>query len=244
MKKIKRIIRKLIYRENATSESLIQYLRDRGAEIGNDVTVYAPNKTVIDKQNPYLLKIGNHVRITEGVKILTHDYSWSVLKCLSAEDIMPGAVFGSQRPVEIGNNVFIGMDAIITCGTKIGDNVIIGVGSVVTRDCPSGGVYAGVPARRIMSIEEFYEKRKNAQFEEAREIAVRYRQRFGSAPDRAVLNVYFMLFSTKDEADKVGAFRRQMETSGTYAECAEWMRENAPMFSSYEEFLQACYAEE
>ena len=27
-----------------------------------------------------MISIGNHVRITEGVKILTHDYSWSVLK--------------------------------------------------------------------------------------------------------------------------------------------------------------------
>lgn len=27
-----------------------------------------------------MITIGDHVRITEGVKILTHDYSWSVLK--------------------------------------------------------------------------------------------------------------------------------------------------------------------
>lgn len=241
---IKKLIRRLIYKENASSETLVKWLREHGAEIGDDVTVYAPNKTVIDKQNPYLLKIGDHVRITEGVKILTHDYSWSVLKCLSAEGIEPGAVLGSQRPVEIGSNVFIGMDAIITCGTKIGDNVIIGVGSVVTRDCPSGGVYAGVPARRLMSIEEFYSKRKNAQFEEAREIALRYRQRFGSAPDKSIFNEYFMLFSTKDEADATAAFRRQMETSGNYGETAERMNKNEPMFSSYEEFLEACYSRE
>ena len=48
MKTIKHIIRKIIYKEDASSETLVNYLRSRGAEIGNDVTIYAPNKTVID----------------------------------------------------------------------------------------------------------------------------------------------------------------------------------------------------
>ena len=244
MKTIKHIIRKIIYQEDASSETLVNYLRSRGAEIGNDVTIYAPNKTVIDKQNPYLLKIGNHVRITEGVKILTHDYSWSVLKCYSSENIMPGAVYGSQGCVEIGNNVFVGMNAVITCGVKIGDNVIIGAGSVVTKNCEADGVYAGVPARRIMSIEEFYFKRKSAQFKEAKNIAIRYKQRFGSAPDKTIFNEYFMLFASKDEADSVEVYKKQMETSMNYDECATWMLANKPMFASYEDFLQACYAEE
>jgi len=71
---IKKWLKKILYKENATSDSLIKYLRERGAEIGEGVKIYAPNKTLIDKQNPYLLKIGDYVRITEGVKILTHDF--------------------------------------------------------------------------------------------------------------------------------------------------------------------------
>ena len=205
---IKKLIRKLLYKEDATSETLIKYLRERGAEIGHGVKIYAPNKTLIDKQNPYLLKIGDHVRITEGVKILTHDYSWSILKRYSSENIEPGAILGSQGTVEIGNNVFIGMNAIVTCGVKIGDNVIIGAGSVVTKDCESNGVYAGVPAKRIMSIEDFYNKRKDVQFEEAKSIAVRYKQRFGTAPDRTVFYEYFMLFTTKEEAERIDAYRK------------------------------------
>ena len=244
MNRIRYVIRKILYKENASSETLINYLRKHGSKIGDDVKIYAPNKTLIDKQNPYLLKIGNHVRITEGVKILTHDYSWSVLKCYSSEKIMPGAIFGSQAPVEIGDNVFIGMNAIVTAGVKIGDNVIIGAGSVVARNCESDGVYAGVPAKRIMSIEEFYWKRKNAQFEEAKNIAICYKQRFGSIPDRTVFNEYFMLFNNKEDADCVDAYRKQMETSMNYDECATWMLNNKPMFSSYEDFLRACYIDE
>lgn len=40
----------------------------------------------------------------------------------------------------------------------IGDNVIIGAGSVVTKNIPSDSVAAGVPARVICSLDEYYEK--------------------------------------------------------------------------------------
>ena len=106
------------------------------------------------------------MRISEGVKILNHDYAWSVLKRYSSEEIVAGNILGAWSPVEIGSNVFIGMNAIITRGVKIGDNVVIGAGSVVTKDCPSDGIYAGNPARRIMSTAEFYRKRESMQFEE------------------------------------------------------------------------------
>ena len=80
---LKNFIKKVIYREKTDSESFIKYLRNQGINIGEDVTFYAPMKTFVDIQYPWMITIGSHVRITEGVKILTHDYSWSVLKGLS-----------------------------------------------------------------------------------------------------------------------------------------------------------------
>ena len=77
---LKNLIKRFIYGYKATSESYIRHLREIGVHIGEDVTVYAPMKTLIDESYPWMLSIGNHVRITEGVKILAHDYSWSVLK--------------------------------------------------------------------------------------------------------------------------------------------------------------------
>ena len=106
-KKLKKIIKKLFGISKPTSEDLLNELRARGAEIGTDVLVYGVENTMIDKQNPYLLKIGNHVRIAEGTKVLTHDYAWSVLKHYSADEIQPGAIFGAQGAVEIGSCVFI-----------------------------------------------------------------------------------------------------------------------------------------
>lgn len=77
---IKSILRKTAYGHKAESSSYIEHLRTIGMKIERDCIIYAPTKTLIDEQYPWMITIGDQVRITEGVKILTHDYSWSVLK--------------------------------------------------------------------------------------------------------------------------------------------------------------------
>ena len=49
----------------------------------------------------------------------------------------------------IGNDVWIGLGAIIKCGVKIGDGAIVGCGAVVTKDVPPYAVVGGVPAKVI-----------------------------------------------------------------------------------------------
>lgn len=235
MKKLRNLIRKLRGKEATASAQLIRDLRKSGVVIGEDVIVYDPSNTVIDKTAPWLLTIGDHVRITSGVKVLTHDYAWSVLKRHT------GNVLGAQSPVTIGNNVFIGMNAIITRGVTIGDNVVIGAGSVVTKDCPADGVYAGNPAKRIMSLDEFYEKRQACQFEEAKIIVQQYKARLGITPPKEVLAEYFMLFTNAEEAQNNPAFRQKMKHMENYDETAAYMAQNRPMFADYETFLKACF---
>lgn len=53
----------------------------------------------------------------------------------------------------------IGANTLIMPNVKICDDVIIAAGSVVT-DIALSGVWGGVPAKRIKSLEEFIEKRK------------------------------------------------------------------------------------
>ena len=62
--------------------------------------------------------------------------------------------------IKIGNNCFIGCGAVIMGGVKIGNNVIIGTRSVVTKDVPDGVVAAGMPAKVICTLEEYYQKNK------------------------------------------------------------------------------------
>jgi carbonic anhydrase/acetyltransferase-like protein (isoleucine patch superfamily) len=51
--------------------------------------------------------------------------------------------------VEIGNDVWIGTNVVITGGVKIGDGAIIAANSVVTKSVPDYTIVGGVPARFI-----------------------------------------------------------------------------------------------
>jgi len=58
------------------------------------------------------------------------------------------------KPVEIGDDVWVGGGAIILPGVRIGSRAVIGAGSVVTRDVPEGVFAAGNPCRVIREITE------------------------------------------------------------------------------------------
>jgi acetyltransferase-like isoleucine patch superfamily enzyme len=92
------------------------------------------------------LKIGNHVSIAAGTYVFTSSHPYSD-KSINFRD---GTL--EKRPVVIGSNVWIGAGCRILGELAIGDNVIIGAGSVVTKDLPSNGVYAGVPATQIKEL--------------------------------------------------------------------------------------------
>jgi acetyltransferase-like isoleucine patch superfamily enzyme len=100
---------------------------------------------------PFLITIGNNVTITQGVTFHNHDGGIAVLR-----NKYPNTDF--IRPINIGNNVFIGSNATIMPGVTIGNNVVIGSSSVITKDIPSDVVVAGVPGRILKSIEEYEKK--------------------------------------------------------------------------------------
>lgn len=232
----KEFIKGLIYGHKASSEKYIAHLKRIGVSIGEDVVIYVPTKTVIDEQYPWMIKIGSHVRITQGVIILTHDYSWSTLKVAQE-----GVILGASGMVTIGNNVFIGMNAIITRGVTIGDNVVIGTGSVVTKDCLPNGIYAGNPARRIAELEDFCEKRKSLQLQEAKTLAVNYYERYGKKPPEEVFHEYFMLFTDAETASSKTWCVNKMKLLGNYDVSTEYLRNNPPCFENYESFLAFCF---
>ncbi|MCH4014614.1 MAG: sugar O-acetyltransferase [Solobacterium sp.] len=57
------------------------------------------------------------------------------------------------KPVNIGNDVWIGANVTIVPGVTIGNNVIIAAGAVVTKDVPDNTLVGGIPARVIHKLE-------------------------------------------------------------------------------------------
>lgn len=127
------------------SAKIVEDLRRKGAEIGNNVDII---DTMIDFGTPFMLKIGNNVTIT-NCRILTHDASTK--KFLG---------YTKAGHVTIGDNVFIGADSVILPNTTIGNNVIIGAGAVVARDIPDDSVVIGNPCQVICSCREYIENQK------------------------------------------------------------------------------------
>lgn len=135
----------------------IGYCKKKGAIIGKDCVL----KPAMLGSEPWLITIGDHVLLAEGVKLLTHDGAgW----CMMYNN--PETRMDMWGRITIGNNVYVGTNAIIMPNVIIGDNVIIGAGALVTKDLPSDGVYVGCPAKKIKSFFEWQEsvKKKNKQY--------------------------------------------------------------------------------
>ena len=95
------------------------------------------------------ITIGNNVKIGGGVCIYDTDFhSLDPVIRRSSEDLKNRA----EKPVVIGNDVFIGAKSIILKGVTIGENSVIGAGSVVTKSVPANQIWAGNPARFIRNI--------------------------------------------------------------------------------------------
>ena len=122
----------------------------RGLKVGENSYIFSWEG--IDANWPWLISIGSGVTVSSGVQILAHDASPNKAGCHT-----------KLGRVIIGDYVFVGARSVILCNVRIGDHVIIGAGSVVSRDCEPGYVYAGNPARKICSIEEYHNKHEKMQ---------------------------------------------------------------------------------
>ncbi|MGK0271159.1 MAG: acetyltransferase-like isoleucine patch superfamily enzyme [Cocleimonas sp.] len=89
------------------------------------------------------INIGSNTLIAGGVSIFDNNH-----KFLDTESLINAQGFES-KPIEIGSDVWIGANSIITAGILIGNHSIIGAGSIVTKDVPEWAIVAGNPATII-----------------------------------------------------------------------------------------------
>lgn len=147
---------------------------------------------------------------------------------------------GSAGKVKIGNNVFIGMQSTILKGVTIGNNVIIGANSLVNKDVPDNCVVAGNPAKVIMSLDEYYEKRKEMQFKEAKELAISYYNMYNRIPEKKVFREFFWLFGDRNEDFEDDSFKDIMYLVRNYEKSINKYQNSKSLFDSYEDFLKEC----
>ena len=115
---------------------LVRY--PRNIHVGNNVAINT-NCTFLAHDT---IRIGDNTMIGPNVTILTvdHDISRKGIEAHTAH---------IPSPVTIGENVWIGANALILPGVTIGDNAVVAAGSVVTKYVPENTVVGGNPAKSI-----------------------------------------------------------------------------------------------
>lgn len=119
-----------------------------GANVYFGNNVYANfNLTLVDDTDIY---VGDKVMFGPNVTVAT-----------AGHPIDPELRYQAMQyniPVHIGENVWIGANAVVLPGITIGDNSVIGAGSVVTKDIPPNVIAVGNPCRVIREIGEHDKK--------------------------------------------------------------------------------------
>ena len=90
--------------------------------------------------------IGSHVNLAQGITVtaLNHNFEDSD-KLIDEQGV-------STTPVTIGDDIWIGANAVVLPGVTIGAHSVVAAGAVVTKDIPPHSLVAGVPAKIIKQI--------------------------------------------------------------------------------------------
>lgn len=131
---------------------------------GYHINLHSPVKLFANMGSDAIIKIGNKTRI-HGTCIHARERIEIGKNCLiaancqifdsNAHELLMDRPHerinnkGVNKPVIIGNNVWIGAHCIILPGVTIGDGAVVGAGSVVTKSVPTKTVVAGNPAKPI-----------------------------------------------------------------------------------------------
>lgn len=101
------------------------------------------NCTILDVAK---VRIGDNCQLAPNVAIYTAGHP--------VHPVSRNSGYEYGKEITIGDNVWIGGNAVICPGVHIGNNVVIGAGSVVTKDVPDWVIAAGSPCRVLRKITE------------------------------------------------------------------------------------------
>ena len=138
---------KPIINRYVSGELYAAHLRKMGYSVGEHCSI--PSDATLP--NPGLIRIGNNVRLSNQVSLLTYEGSIAMLNRAY------GKRLDRVGPIVIKDNVFIGKGVTVKYGVTLGPNVVVGAHSIVTRSY-SNTIIAGNPAKALMSCDDFVAK--------------------------------------------------------------------------------------
>ena len=106
------------------------FMCDYGYNIEIGENFYANHNLVILDANK--VKFGNNVFVAPNCGFYTAGHP------IDSETRNKGLEYA--KPIEVGDDVWIGGNVVVLPGVKIGSNVVIGAGSVVNKNIPSNSV--------------------------------------------------------------------------------------------------------
>ena len=130
-------------------ETYAEYVRRHGGLLAMGEHCAIDPRTVFT--DPAYTRIGDNVRIA-GAWLLGHDGSVNMLN--RAFNLRLDKV----GKVDIRDDVFIGLNAIVMPGVTIGPRSVVAAGSVVVKDVLPDTVVGGVPAKAICSIQDLVDR--------------------------------------------------------------------------------------
>lgn len=148
---MKEYIRHLLWRILGIDKKHIQYVADSVylKEDKNTTRGYKTydNNAIVYRWSEAPLMIGKYCSISYGVKFVMDDGKHMFNQVSNYP--FTGNAIEEKRGITIGNDVWIGLNAVILYGVTIGNGATIAAGSVVTKDVPAYTVVGGVPAKVI-----------------------------------------------------------------------------------------------
>jgi len=127
--------------ENTKISPTAIFARGENIRIGSNTLINA-NCSLWASENARI-EIGDNVIFGPNVHVNSSDHGFADRNRLIREQKE------TEADVKIGNDVWIGANAVIVKGVKIGDGCVIGAGSVVTKGIPAYSVAVGAPAKVI-----------------------------------------------------------------------------------------------
>lgn len=130
--------RKCFFEPNVTFKVDAPWSLEKRVVIGDEVFIGAGVELNIARH----ISIGNRALIASGCRFIDHNHGFE-----KSGPIRPQ--YGDVGAIEIGDDVWLGVNVVVLTGVNIGEGAVVGAGAVVTKNIPSNEVWAGIPARKI-----------------------------------------------------------------------------------------------